>query len=198
MDKIICFGDSNTYGAHGFTGGRYHKDERWTGLIESALGCRVINAGQNGREIPTDRWDMAEVQQLLRQEAPFDLFVVMLGSNDLLMMFKSGMPKIVARMETFLKEVLKMPAIYGDGRRILLIAPPPTQLGRYGSDGDHFDKISLEFADSYLDLANKLGVRFANAGRWHVDIGPDGVHFTGLGQKKFAGGLEKVLGQIRA
>lgn len=197
MKKIICFGDSNTFGAHGFSGGRYRKDERWTGLIENALGCEVINAGMNGREIPSDRWDLAEVEHLFEQEAPFDLFTVMLGSNDLLMMFRSGMPKITARMEAFLKEVLQLPAIDGNGKKILLIAPPPTQLARYGSDGEHFDRISLEFADSYLELANKLGVRYADAGRWQIDIGPDGVHFTAEGHKKFAEGLEKVLRQIK-
>ena len=197
MKKIICYGDSNTYGAHGFNGGRYSENERWTGLIEKAMDCKVVNAGQNGREIPTDRWDMAEVRQLLAQEAPFDLFVIMLGSNDLLMMFRSGMPKIVARMESFLKEVLQMPEISGDGRKVLLIAPPPTQLSRYGADGERFDRISLEFADSYLDLANKLNVRFADAGSWHVGVGPDGVHFTADGHKKYAEGLEKVLRHIR-
>lgn len=197
MKKIICFGDSNTYGAHGFTGGRYHSAERWTGRIGGFLGCEVRNAGMNGREIPEGRWDLAEVSRLLEEEAPFDLFVVMLGSNDLLMMFKTGMPKITARMEAFLKEVLRMPAIDGNGKKILLIAPPPTQLSRYGSDGERFDRISLEFADSYLKLANKLGVRFADAGQWHVDIGPDGVHFTAEGHKKFAEGLEKVLQQIK-
>ena len=28
--KIICYGDSNTYGACGFAGGRHHADIRWT------------------------------------------------------------------------------------------------------------------------------------------------------------------------
>ncbi len=196
MQKIICYGDSNTFGAHGFNGGRYHKNERWTGILAESLACDVVNAGMNGREIPTDRWDLGEIHTILENESPFDLLAIMLGSNDLLMMFRSGMPKITARMENLLVDLLQHPTIDGCGQKILLIAPPPTQLSRYGADGAHFDQISLEFASAYKALADHMGVRYADAGSWQVDIGPDGVHFTAEGHKKFAEGLLQVLRQV--
>ena len=34
--KIICYGDSNTYGACGFAGGRHHADIRWTGILQNS------------------------------------------------------------------------------------------------------------------------------------------------------------------
>ena len=54
---IVCFGDSNTHGycadpkdcADG--GDRFNEDERWTCLLQKALGedCLVIEEGLSGR-----------------------------------------------------------------------------------------------------------------------------------------------------
>ena len=53
--KIICYGDSNTYGACGFVGGRHAADSRWTGILHDSGLYEVVNLGENGREIPSKR-----------------------------------------------------------------------------------------------------------------------------------------------
>ena len=52
--RILCFGDSNTYGydPRGFYGDRYEAENRWVDLLGTLTGHEVINAGTNGREIP--------------------------------------------------------------------------------------------------------------------------------------------------
>ena len=52
--KLICFGDSNTWGydPRGYFGGRY--DHPWPDILAGKLHCTVINQGENGREIPTE------------------------------------------------------------------------------------------------------------------------------------------------
>lgn len=51
--KIVCFGDSNTYGydPRSYLGGRYPESVRWTGLLK-ATGWEVWNEGEKGRSIP--------------------------------------------------------------------------------------------------------------------------------------------------
>ena len=51
--KIVCFGDSNTYGydPRSYLGGRYPEFIRWTGLLKAA-GWEVWNKGENGLSIP--------------------------------------------------------------------------------------------------------------------------------------------------
>ncbi len=51
--RIVCYGDSNTYGydPRSYLGGRYPETVRWTALL-SADGWTVINEGENGRSIP--------------------------------------------------------------------------------------------------------------------------------------------------
>lgn len=86
--KIICYGDSNTYGACGFVGGRHAADSRWTGILHDSGLYEVVNLGENGREIPSDRWEFNELADFLRQEPDFDLLTIMLGTNDLLTMVR--------------------------------------------------------------------------------------------------------------
>ena len=52
--KVICFGDSNTYGydPRSYFGGRYDADSRWVDILTTETGWTVCNMGQNGREIP--------------------------------------------------------------------------------------------------------------------------------------------------
>ena len=73
--RLVCFGDSNTYGydPRSFFGGRY--PGRWTDLLAAETGWEVVNLGQNGREIPVGAGNLAG---LLRQD---DLLVVMVGSG---------------------------------------------------------------------------------------------------------------------
>lgn len=44
--KVICYGDSNTYGACGFVGGRHPADSRWTGILQNSGLYDVVNLGE--------------------------------------------------------------------------------------------------------------------------------------------------------
>lgn len=49
--RILCFGDSNTWGAVPAEGTRHPDDVRWTGILAAELGneYQVIEEGYNGR-----------------------------------------------------------------------------------------------------------------------------------------------------
>ena len=51
MKRIVCYGDSNTWGYTPGTGARYPEDVRWTGRLQRALGpgYAVVEEGLNGR-----------------------------------------------------------------------------------------------------------------------------------------------------
>ena len=42
-------------------------------------------------------------------------------------------------------------------------------------------------------LAEQLGIRFADAGKWDIPLAYDGVHFTEQGHRAFAAGLLEEL-----
>ena len=183
MVKLLCFGDSNTYGYDPRSpfGDRYGAESRWVDRLAESLGCSCINAGENGREIPTRDWEKRYFQQLLNTHRP-DCVTVMLGSNDLL----QGHPveTVVRRMEAFLNEI--------DRVNVVLVAPPPMQRGEWVCDQGLIDA-SAALGSGYKALAERLGMHFTDAGVWNIPLAYDGVHFTEAGHRAFAEGLANYL-----
>lgn len=177
--KIICFGDSNTYGCdpRSYFGSRYSADCRWVDILAAETGWDVANEGMNGREIPRRATAFPENT---------DLLIVMLGTNDLL---QGRSPDEAAKQMTAFLSAL---SIQRSG--ILLIAPPPMQPGEWVPDQDLI-RASKQLPEYYRILAEHLGVRFADAGEWEISVTFDGVHFTEEGHKAFSKGLLKTLAE---
>ena len=173
--KIICFGDSNTYGydPRGYFGGQY--DSPWPDILAAKTGWNVVNEGMNGRELP-------ETQVLFPADA--DLLIIMLGTNDLL---RFGTPENTCeKMERFMESII----LARD--KILLIAPPPMKFGEWVPDQELIEN-SVTLAKYYKALAERLGIQFADAGKWSVPLAYDGVHLTEEGHRALAQGLIEYL-----
>lgn len=178
--RIYCYGDSNTYGydPRAYTGGRYPAQHRWVDIIAAQTGHEITNAGENGRVIPRRGAEYPDIPP------DTDIFAVMLGTNDIL---QGGMPTdAAARMEAFLT------ALGIEREKILLIAPPPMGPGEWVTD-ELIPSRSALLAVEYSALAERLGVKFADAGKWGVGLAFDGVHFSEAGHAAFAEGLKSAL-----
>ena len=193
MNRILCYGDSNTYGydPRSYLGGRYPKHIRWTGLLEHA-GWDVVNEGENGREIPTREWQFQTAVKTVTQAAPMDVVTVMLGANDLLQHAVFTAEDVAARMERFLRKL----TIHISDTRLLLIAPPPMRPGEWVYEQRLLTE-SARLGACYRKLAEVLGIGFADAGIWNVETAYDGVHFSEAGHAAFAKGLLTQLSEMR-
>ena len=180
--RILCFGDSNTYGydPRGFFGDRYGAEDRWVDLLAKQTGCECINAGANGRETPRGPY----VLRLLTDYTPVDIFLVMLGTNDLLQ--GASAKEAAARMEAFLTALLP------HCKQIILAAPPPLKRGAWVPT-DELVAESVQLAAEYKLLAEKLGILFADTRHWDIKLTFDGVHFTEEGHHAFANHLMEVV-----
>ena len=58
--RVICYGDSNTFGydPQAMFGEHYHP--RWTDILSELTGWDVVNDGVNGREVPRERLSIPE------------------------------------------------------------------------------------------------------------------------------------------
>ena len=180
--RILCFGDSNTYGydPRGFFGDRYGAEDRWVDLLAKQTGHEIINAGANGREIPRSPYAL----RLLTQQQEVDIFLAMLGTNDLLL--GASAKEASARMEAFLNPLLP------HCKQTLLVAPPPTKRGAWVPT-DELVSESILLAEEYKLLAEKLNIPFVDTRHWNIDLTFDGVHFTEAGHHTFAKNLRKEL-----
>jgi len=206
MYRIVCFGDSNTWGFRPdapFT--RYSREVRWTGVLGQLLGdqCEVIEEGQNGR---TTVWDdpfndhkngKIYLPPCLESHAEIDLVIIMLGTNDL----KAHFNYTAAEVAQGVKHLIAIVKGSGAGRNgnapaILAIAPPP--IGKLtllaGIYGDAPAR-SKDIAHQIELIARFVGCPFMDAGETVTSSAIDGVHWEADQHRLFA---EAVHERIRA
>ena len=183
--KIICFGDSNTYGydPRAYFGGRYGEDSRWVDVLAKNSGHQTVNYGQNGRAIPAYEDELALYKSIFLKENA-DMIAIMLGSNDILMGLT--VKAICVRMERLINH------LPFEKNRILLIAPPYLRSGAWVESEAQIEA-SRVLSQQYEALAARLGLRFAAAEGFGVEIGHDGVHFSAKGHRAFAKGIQNVI-----
>ena len=182
--KILCIGDSNTYGydPRSYIGSRYPEEVRWTDRLS---GCKVVNCGANGMTVPRESGRYAG---LISINEP-DLVIVMLGTNDLFRGLSAE--QIAERMERFIDPLI------GTGRPVMLISPPLLQYGEWVMDDDLLEE-SQELGNEYRELADRKGCLFADSGEWDIEMTFDGVHFSPEGHAAFAEKLQKALDDFRS
>ena len=133
---LICYGDSNTYGydPHDTNEGRYPKEVRWTGILDTETDWKVENHGVNGRSIPhtvsTVKFACQQVRDWHRKPNSVWL-LVMLGTNDLLENPDFTAADVAKRMERFLKRMMEEAGLASRKMRLRLIAPPAMQEGQW-------------------------------------------------------------------
>ena len=175
--KVICFGDSNTYGFDPRVplGGRYGPDSRWVDILSGKTGWNIENQGVNGREVRN--CDACFPDDM-------DLLMIMLGTNDLLQ-FQT--PENTAlRMEQFLK-TLTVPS-----SKILLISPPAMTFGAWVEDQDLIDD-SIRLGKCYRDITEKLDVPYLDLSEFSLPMAHDGVHLSPEGHRAVA---ESVINRL--
>lgn len=184
--KIVCYGDSNTYGydAADVFGGPLPSEERWPTILGGLLGCETVNCGMNGRTVPRYPRQIEADLRLITRNAGCDLVIVMLGTNDLLLGFEAE--ETAEAMRSFLTTLKNMMPESG----ILLVSPPDAEeIPEYcGAD---FAFLS----EQYSAAALKLGIFFADSAEWSIEMACDGVHFSPKGHRRFA---ERIAERIRA
>ena len=188
MKRILCFGDSNTWGydSRSFFGEQYPSYIRWTGLLRQS-GYEAVNYGQNGMCV-SEGAALGWVLNLAKNNRPADAVTVMLGSNDLLRMDRAE--EIGARMENLIKGLKE----YISSETILLIAPPVLKPGIWVSDEKAIVE-SQRLAEVYRGIADKEQTAFADTSEWGIEVLSDGVHFSPSGHAVFA---EKLAGKLDA
>ena len=196
MDKrILCYGDSNTWGFIPGSGERYPENIRWTGICKQLLGSgyTIIENGINGRTTIFDQPFNSYLNGLkglgyaLLSQAPIDLVVMFLGTNDITLhdMYnvQIGIDEIIRICVNANTIYRAESAIFRKKPEIILITPPPflpivdslpgSANGRY--------QASLGFQDAYAMVAKKYNIRNIDASKCSELSSVDGVHLTAKG-----------------
>lgn len=184
MKKIICFGDSNTYGHLPEDGSRMK--EPWPKVLASLMPeCEITEEGLCGRTTAYDTDDtplyngMYRFRQLLDEGANADVLIIMLGTNDTL----SSVDKTTNETVESLREYIHMwRNKNGADKKILLMSPihitPDFMHHEYFRTvyPDHAIERSMAFSDAYEKLAKEEHTDFLNAALYCKASKKDGIH----------------------
>ncbi|MEZ0385913.1 MAG: SGNH/GDSL hydrolase family protein [Verrucomicrobium sp.] len=181
MKTILCYGDSNTWGydpvatATSPFARRHAPDVRWTGVLAKELGgdYRVVEEGQNGRTTVHDDPIMGNrngrdyLPACLESHKPIDLVVLMLGSNDLKMMFNLPSGEIAAGAGQLVKMIRQSDSgVEAAAPQVLLLCPPPVGDMSHLPDLDEkFSGVQAKakrFPEHYASIAKPHGCAYLN------------------------------------
>jgi lysophospholipase L1-like esterase len=185
--RVLCYGDSITWGYNPATQNRMSENKRWTGVLKKGLGddYTVIEEGLNGR---TTLWDdplngyskngLTYLKPCIDSHKPFDLFILLLGTNDLKKRFSLPSIEIAEGIDVILN-VVENSDTGRDGLapEILLISPP--YLNEETSFSDEFRNSynkSQKLPDYYEKIAINHKCYFLDSSKIIVASKLDGVH----------------------
>lgn len=201
--RILCFGDSNTWGYIPGTAERYDEDERWTGIVQTMLGdgYQIVEEGMTGRTTVFDTGfdDLLNGKKalgyILKSQLPLSATVVFLGTNDLcdhhMERIELGITEIIRLIRNSNYIYRTKTPVFPDGVKILLVAPLP-----YGETAQIKDEIKKEshlYGETYKRVADNMGVKFLNPEGIVNASDIDGIHLTKEGHRKMAELIYKAL-----
>ncbi len=205
MIKILCFGDSNTWGTMPLESRRYEPDERWPGVLAKLLpdNFLIIEEGQPNRTLvnnPPFSGDKSGIRYLkpcLEQYTP-NLVVIMLGTNDFKKRFDLSVQDISAGAERLVNQVLNFKNhINAVKPQVLLVSPPGIfEVGAYAKMYQGGELKSVRFAKHLQQVAQQLNCAFFDAAAVIKSCQLDGVHWQAEEHKKLAFSLAPVITAI--
>ena len=152
MIKVVCYGDSNTYGYN-----PYHEryDKAYPEILGSILGnnYKVYNEGLNGRtsiynDPNPERIGINNVEEVLKKYKHIDYLIFMLGTNDLKVGNATNVDEIYNGLDKILTKINNLGII----DHYIFISPI-----KVGEDLDkNANKLSLHFYEVYERLAKLI------------------------------------------
>lgn len=208
---ILCLGDSNTHGycadpsesADG--GNRFNEEERWTCLLQKALGSDylVTEEGLSGRTtvfadpLHESMDALSCAYALLKSHEVVDLLIIMLGTNDTKERLGANAACIALGMERLVRKCQSVDCWGTHEPNILIIAPPPIDPRMYDNEcgdamGAGCPEKSEKLAYYYEKTARLTGAHFLDARGCefnHVDY----MHLSRKGHAQLAERLASLV-----
>ena len=204
MAKILCFGDSNTWGTTPYSQPRYNENERWTALLQTALidSHEIIEAGQANRTLINNppfsgsKSGIQYLQPLLALHSP-DLIIIMLGTNDLKYKFDLLPQHIALGASNLIEQVHLFNKENQTDAKVLLLCPPPIyEVGSYTKIYKSGHKKSKALAQAYLAVSQKLNCEFYDVGEVVQACKKEGVHWPVKQHKKLTIALIPIIHKV--
>ncbi|GAB4071933.1 SGNH/GDSL hydrolase family protein [Barrientosiimonas marina] len=198
--RIVCFGDSNTWGYDAENEVRFSETVRWPCRLQQWLGdaYQVIEEGLMGRTSVCDDPlneglnALNYIYPCLKSHAPLELVIIMLGTNDTKERFGLTAYNIAQGIARLARKAERSESGQGsDTPHVLVVAPPRINPGYRHTDvnlsmGQNCDVKSHEFPVYLEQLLAGTGIDFLDASEEAAMNPIDCMHLTKDGHRSLA------------
>lgn len=210
MQQILVYSDSLSWGIIPLTRQRLPFEQRWPGVMETALiaagtRLRVIEDCLNGRRTVWEdpykpgRNGLTGLAQRIEINSPLALVILMLGSNDFQSMHPHNAWHAAQGIQTLIQAIRNAPIEPGmPVPPILVIAPPPLQpaLGNMAEKfRDGFKKCE-GLAAAYQQVCVDNHCHFFDAGSVTTTSPKDGVHLDASQHQALGNALAGLVKEL--
>ena len=200
MKKLICYGDSNTFGYSPIDASRFDEDTRWTSILQKNLGAEyeVLNEGVCDRtgfvkNLKGDLFSSLKYfPKLISKYDNIDVLILWIGTNDLQFQYNISIEMIENGLENLIK-IAKIKA-----KKIIII--PPVILNEKilkGTFNYQFDETSIikskTVGDVYRALANIYNCKYFDINTFVSPSNLDGLHYDEISHKTIADKLTQFI-----
>ncbi|KXF82597.1 SGNH/GDSL hydrolase family protein [Enterovibrio coralii] len=208
MPRILCFGDSNTWGYNPTNAQRWPEGVRWTSRLEEHLNQNtspeehwyVLEEGLNGR---TTVWNdpmkpyrdgSAALPMVLLTHRPLDWVVIMLGTNDLKSQFPSEPAWVAEGIRKLINQIRDTDNASYPMPQILIVSPPPMHDDNNWALGFRNGREkSLELSEHFSVVAQEEMCEFLDASEVCEASPIDGLHMDEEGHAALAEAIAELL-----
>lgn len=181
MTKILCYGDSNTWGYNPQNGSRFSEEVRWPEVFRRCLGdgFTVVEDGLNGRTLCAfgmegDPLNGSEhLISVLGAHQRFDLVIFYLGINDLFTDPHISVESMAGEIETIIDNLGK----FDPSTNLLVLSPLPVNVDReYQALYHEQIEKSFQLSAAAKDVVEQKGYSFLDSSQVISASRHDGVH----------------------
>ena len=200
MKKILCYGDSNTFGYNPADGSRFDENIRWTGVLQKILKneFEVINEGVCDRTgfVSNPKGFLYSAQRhfpkFISKSEPVDIIILALGTNDLQFQYNIK----VGTVEKGLENLINL--AHSKVQNIIII--PPVVLNEEVLEGYfnyQFDETSIvksrKIGRIYRQIANIYNCSYFDINKFANPSDKDGLHYEENSHKLIADKLADFI-----
>lgn len=206
--RVLCFGDSNTWGRDPNSSKRLTIDKRWPGVLQQLLGdgYDVIEEGLGGRTVNLDdktkpgKNGQSYLTPCIESHVPINILILMLGTNDLKSQFNATPKTISDGLSVLVDDAYEIFDKNDDKRpRIIVISPV-----HIDSENQEFKKVyghafdescgvrSKELSPLMRKMCEDRNIEFLDAQDYAL-TGDDGLHLTADSHETLAVKLAEVI-----
>lgn len=205
MEKILIYGDSNTWGDNFIIGKRIPDEKQWVNILRKKYCDKYIflQEGLPGRIAGNEEKEKKYKNgkdtfvAIFRTNAPVDKIIISLGTNDLQIKYDKSSKQIIKDLLWYKNQINESYQDLEDRKKYFKNDKMPEIIYILPINFDYKDKANMIF-DANSDLkrkeiikyfSNKENVIFAD----NLSLFDDGIHLSYEGHEQMATIVEEVL-----